>query len=105
MVRMPATSSVTLNKDLKVVPEQGKAIGKLTQAVQELTLLYIALSLNQRIGLDLRCSHFLLMMASLSECNGVDYITKKHSEKQTSHQGGCFTLHVKGKCTPSTAVS
>ncbi len=35
---MPATSSVMLNEVLKVVAEQGKAIGELTQAVQKLTL-------------------------------------------------------------------
>ncbi len=35
---MPATSSVTLDKVLKVVAEQDKAIGELTQAVQKLTL-------------------------------------------------------------------
>ncbi len=35
---MPATSSVMLDEVLKVVAEQGKAIGELTQAVQKLTL-------------------------------------------------------------------
>lgn len=35
---IPATSSVTLEDILKVVVEQGKAIGELTQAVQKLTL-------------------------------------------------------------------
>lgn len=35
---MPATSSVTLEEVLKIVVEQGKAIGELTQAVQKLNL-------------------------------------------------------------------
>ncbi len=35
---MPATSSVMLDEVLKVVAEQGKAIGELTQAVQKFTL-------------------------------------------------------------------
>lgn len=37
-VVMPAKSSVTLDEVLKLVAEQGKAIGELTQAVQKLTL-------------------------------------------------------------------
>ncbi len=73
---MPATSSVMLDEVLKVVAEQGKAIGELTQAVQKLTLHCTQPESVNRIRSKMQPRFTDDGQPICFKCNGVGHIAK-----------------------------